>query len=111
LWLREAKLAKSFPPLRNINGGVAFTHPRATYRIPRETPFHWGDITYWTRHLAQTRAIPGMNQRIALRVIDALLKRHREISNDRETHSMDAAARQLIQQTEARLKAWIQEAS
>ena len=108
---RERQLAGRSPLLFDIKGGVAFTHPKADYYIPRDTPFRWGDITGWTRYLSQARFFPGMNQRIALRFIDALLERHREISGDHSTRSMDDVASQLIQQTEIRLRAWINASS
>jgi len=104
---RDRLLVGGFPSLLDIKGGVTFTHPSATYRIPRDTPFRWGDINGWKRDLSQAPFIPGMNQHVALRVIDTLLKRHREISDDKTTRSMDDVIDQLVQQTEGRLRAWI----
>jgi hypothetical protein len=90
-----------------IRGGIVFTHPQATYDIPRDPPFRWGNIGGWLKDLRTAPIISGVDERNRLQILDALLTRHRAVSEDKTTRSMNAYADQLIQQAEARLSQWV----
>ena len=97
-------LFASVPALGQVRGGLAFTHPDATYDIDPACPVTCGSITYWTRKLASAPAVPGLDEPAMLRVLDCLLTRHRDVSHTPATRSLDGHAVQVIRQAEDRLK-------
>lgn len=103
------ELMARWPALSEMQGGLVFTHPRATYDIARDCPVAWGDIHSWSRWLVMAPTIPGLDERCILQVLDALLDRHRQVSENQVTRSMYIYAKQLVEQAEARLRAWIEE--
>jgi hypothetical protein len=104
---REPRLISAIPALARIGGGLAFTHPRATYDIAPGPPFAWQTSGGWKQQLSRAAAISGMTERAELRILDALLARHREFADTDETLSMATYASQLVQQVEKGLAAWV----
>ncbi len=102
-------LIARLPALVQIKGGLVFTHPKAAYDIARDCPCAWGGIDHWARQLASAPAITGMNEQVILHILDVLLTRHRQVSGDGMTVSMDTYAAQLIQKAEAGLVDWMQD--
>jgi len=103
---RAPRLLARLPVLTQVKGGLVFTHPEASYDIGPGCPCARGDIADWTRQLAKAPVVPGLSERIVLHILDALLVRHRQVSETRATHSMDAYAAQLVQNVESRLVKW-----
>jgi len=101
-------LVARLPALAQIKGGLVFSHPEAIYDIARDCPCAWGTIAGWTRELSRTPTVPGVSEGVALQILDALLSRHRQVSEDEMTISMDTYAAQLVQKAEAHLVEWIQ---
>ena len=50
-----------------------------------------------------------MNEHVVLHILDVLLTRHRQVSEDGMTISMETYAAQLVQKAEARLVEWMQD--
>jgi hypothetical protein len=97
------------PKLARPRGGLVFTHPGSTYDIPPGSPFNWGLIQFWLDTLRKIPEIPGMDERAALEVLEALLARHRRVSGERAQRSMNTYAVKLVEAAEARLANWVQE--
>jgi hypothetical protein len=106
---RVGRLLVSVPGLMAIGGGLAFTHPEATYDIAPGCPCAWATIGGWKQQLARAPSIPGLTERAQLQILDALLARHREIGGTGETLSMEAYAAQWIRHVENNLAAWLRE--
>jgi Nuclease-related domain len=107
---REPRLIAAIPALARIGGGLAFTHPEATYDIAPGCPCAWGTIGGWKQQMVRAPAIAGVTARAQVRILDALLARHREFAEIRETLSMDAYAAQLVRHVENELAAWLRAA-
>jgi hypothetical protein len=105
---REPRLLGVIPDLALVKGGLAFTHPKAVYDIDPDSPFVWRTTAGWRQQLSRAPAIPAMTERAELRVLDALLSRHREFAVAGETLPMDTYADQLVAQVEKGLAAWVQ---
>jgi hypothetical protein len=103
---RDPQLVAQFPSLTQIRGGLAFTHPEASYEIAPDAPFAWGTIGYWQQQVGKAQALAGLRERDVLRVLDALLTRHSNISEESEVLPMDLYAEDLARGREARLAAW-----
>jgi hypothetical protein len=101
-------LLRRLPGADDVQGGIVFTHPEATYDIARSSPFNWGDPMFWMRKLDQARPIRGLEELEGLELVEALLKRHRQVSGETAAVSMEAFANQLIRNAETRLQAWTQ---
>ncbi|MBN1260437.1 MAG: NERD domain-containing protein [Anaerolineae bacterium] len=99
-------LTQQFPALLDVRGGVVFTCENATYDIPKNAPFYWGTIEEWMWILAKTPPIENLETGDLLKVIDALLKRHQDVTEVRPSASMADFAKQLIAHTEADLQMW-----
>ena len=109
LRFRVPWLVARLPSLTRIRGGVVFTHPGASYDVAPDCPFEWGPIVYWVQQLGRAAVVPGLNERVVLQVLDALLARHREVAETGALLSMDVHAARLVQETEARLAEWVQD--
>jgi len=101
---REPWLFAHLPALGQVRGGLAFTHPTATYDIDPACAVTCGSITYWTQKIASAPAVPGLDEPVMLRVLDCLLTRHRDVSQTPVTRSLDGHAVQVIRKAEDRLK-------
>ncbi len=106
---RAPWLFASLPVLTQVKGGLVFTHPKATYDISRDCPCVWGTIDFWIQRLASAPAIPGMNEHVVLHILDVLLARHRRVSGNGMTISMETYAAQLVQKAEAHLVDWMRD--
>lgn len=106
---RTPRLVARLPALIQIRGGLVFTHPDASYDIAQGCPCAWGSIDFWIRRLAGAPVIASMNEHVILHALDALLARHRQVSEDRMTTPMDTYAAQLIKKAEARLAEWMRD--
>jgi hypothetical protein len=104
---REPRILAHVPEVARIKGGLAFTHPKASYDIAPGSPFVWRTTAGWRQQLSRARALPGMTERAELRILDALLSRHREFAETNETLPMDVYADQLVAQVERGLVAWL----
>jgi len=99
--------------LTNIRsqGGIVFTHPKATYHIAADCPCEWGNILHWTRKLASAPRIKGWDDRTTFLVLDALLTRHHQVMAVASQKSMYEVGKRLIRQEEEDLAAWINSAN
>ena len=97
---REPTLFTRLPVLHHPRGGLAFTHPKATYDIDPACPVTCGSTAYWTRKLASTPAVPGLDEPAMLRVLDCLLTRHRDVSHAPVTSPLDGYAVQIIRKAQ-----------
>ncbi len=84
-------------------GGVAFTHPQASYQIGPTCPVELGDIDYWANRLAAAPEIRGWTEQTTFSILDALLTRHHQVINDGSPVSMNAIARQHLRKIETEL--------
>ena len=103
------RLLARAPGASKIRGGLVFTHPGAIYDIPKNSPFNWGTLDYWLTELRAARPIARLGEVEALEIVETLLRRHRQVSGDAATRSMQAFADQLVREAEARLAAWARE--
>jgi hypothetical protein len=103
---RDRQLLARIPSLTEIRGGLAFTHDEASYEIAADCPFAWGTIGPWQQQLAKAPRLAGLRERDVLQVLDALLARHSEFSEQIEVLSMEVYAEDLLRGVEARLAAW-----
>jgi hypothetical protein len=103
-------LVRRVPKLLRPRGGLVFTHPGSTYDIPPGSPFNWGVIQFWLEKYQELPEIPGMDERAVMEVLDALLARHRKVSEEPARRSMNTYALKLVEEAEAQLAAWAQEA-
>jgi hypothetical protein len=104
---RDGQLLARIPSLTQIRGGLAFTHDEASYEIAEDCPFAWGRIGLWEEQLADAPRLADLRERDVLQVLDALLGRHSEFSEQNEVLSMEAYAEDLVRAAEARLADWI----
>lgn len=109
LRLHAPQLIQRHPAVTQIQGGLAFTCDNAQYDIPDSASFAWGRSAAWVNTCAAAPQIPGFTEAERLRVVDVLLRRHREVSGLTATRSMVDRARYVIDETEARLRTWIME--
>jgi hypothetical protein len=86
-----------------------FTHPQARFIIPAGVPFNWGVTKFWLERLRVTPVIPGLDERISLQILEALLRRHQEYAGKISARSMLQSAAGLISQSENQIKSWIAE--
>lgn len=105
------QLVFTTPDLVKIQGGLVFTHPKATYHIPRQGLFfEWGDSAFWAEQLKTAPLVADLSERKILQVVEVLLARHQELNKSNfATYSMVARAEQLIQEAETKLGAWARE--
>lgn len=99
-------LMAQWPALSRIKGGLVFTHPDASYEIASSHPFSWGTIDFWKEALVNAPVISDLSEPVIFQILDALLKRHRQISGDGVGVAMDAYAEKLVRNAEARLVQW-----
>jgi hypothetical protein len=99
-------LAKRVPALTRMRGGIVFTSDNATYEIPDDAPFRWGNVAGWVHHVQTVPPLSGMTRRVMLQVAEILLSRHQAI-NRSEPRTMTAAAQALTERVEARLRDWV----
>jgi hypothetical protein len=93
-------LVARLPQVTKIRGGLVFTHPEAAYNIPTESSINWGTIPFWIKKYNLAFEIPGMDERSALQILEALLARHRQVSGEKTIRSMASYARRLIEKAE-----------
>jgi hypothetical protein len=104
---RARKLVARRPGLLQVRGGIAFTHPEATYKIAPGLPCAWSNVSGWRQRAAKARPVDSLTERDLLAVLDTLLARHREVSDDQVHFSMDTYAADLSRECEERLAAWV----
>ncbi len=88
-------------------GGIVFTHPKASYHIAPGCPCDWGDISKWTRKIVTAPHIKDWDERTTFIVLDILLTRHHQVMSPTSQKSMITIGKRLIQQAEADLATWI----
>jgi hypothetical protein len=101
------RLVARHPALLKVQGGIAFTHPEATYKIAPGMPCAWGDVAAWRRKAARARPLDSLTERDLLAVLDTLLARHRAVSDENVHFSMDTYAADLADKQEKALAAWV----
>lgn len=89
---RAPDLAKRFPALEPIKGGVVLTDPQA-----------------WDQEILSAPIIPGLDDRAIFALLDALLEQHHASGGDATMISMSAHATKMIRQAEARLREWMKQ--
>lgn len=104
---RMRRVIFSIPDLAEHQGGIVFTHPKATYDIAGQAPFAWGTIAHWQQWLKSAPPIAGLNEDKRIRILSALLARHQQLNRERSQISMVAYADRLRDNAEARLKQWV----
>jgi hypothetical protein len=97
------------PRVARVRGGLVFTHPQARFVIPAGVSFNWGITKFWLEKLREVPAVTGADERISLRIVEALLCNHQENAGLSRTKSMLSLADELIRQAEGQLKTWIAE--
>ncbi len=104
-----APLVEQIPTLGEIKGGLVFSFENAERQIGPGT-VSWGTIGFWEKQYRKAPLIPGLEERQVYQVLDALLERHRQVSQEAATRSMLAAADRLAAQAEKTLQDWINSA-
>jgi hypothetical protein len=102
LQMRAGRAVRVIPALAVVHGGLVFSHPQVDLRISG-APFNWGGIRDWMQTYHRAAWLPGLSERQLYEVLDALLLRHRQVSGESASFSMDDYAQLLVQQAEARL--------
>ncbi|HLE14713.1 MAG TPA: nuclease-related domain-containing protein [Anaerolineales bacterium] len=97
------------PKVARVRGGLVFTHPQARFVISPGVPFNWGVPKFWIEKLGGIPVVPGFDERTTLRILEALLCRHQELTNPSRLRSLDKQAERLVRQSEDQLKSWIAE--
>jgi len=97
------------PKLARVRGGLVFTHPQARFVIPDGISFNWGIPKFWFEKLRTVPEVPGIDERTSLRMIEALLGRHRELTLPSQPKSMLRISEELVRKSEDKIKSWIAE--
>jgi len=100
-------LVKQLPALGQIQGGIVFAHPGASFEIELTPPFAWSDIPGWVRTIQQAPPVPGMNLRTQLQFLDLLLTRHQEVKPSERVVSMDQQAARIVGEARKRIEGWV----
>ncbi len=103
---RGRNLVRQLPALGEIQGGIVFTHPQASYQIEKSPPFAWGLIPGWVQMVLNAPPVPGMDLRVQLQLLDLLLLRHQEVNPGRQVVSMAAQADRVIGEAKSRIETW-----
>lgn len=103
---RLRPLVAQIPALTDVKGGLVFSYDNAERQI-EDVPVSWGTIAFWERYYRKSPLIPGLEERQIYQVLDALLARHRQVSQEAKMRSMKAAAERLTAQAEKALQDWI----
>jgi hypothetical protein len=91
----------------DIQGGIVFAHPGASFEIELSPPFAWSDIPGWVRTLKQAPPVPGMDLRTQLEFLDLVLERHQELKPYERLVSMDEQAARIVEEAEKRIEGWL----
>ena len=108
---RASAVITRVPPLAQIYGGIVFVHPHATLDIDPSLPVEWNTAPVWKQKLAAAPAIPGMDERGSLEILDALLSWYQELTNMSALVSMDRVAREMSQQAKNDLEQWVSQSN
>ncbi|MBN2148819.1 MAG: NERD domain-containing protein [Anaerolineales bacterium] len=107
---RLPELLQRIPQLETVQGGLAFTHEDGEHLIEPGT-VTWGNIAFWDKHLRQAPLIPGLGEREVMQILDALLRRHHQVSQASGSkpalRSMEACAQRLISQCETAIQEYL----
>ncbi len=104
---RAPDLVFTAPKLFNIQGGILFAHPEGTYDIV-DCPVNWGTRAFWKQTLVRVPSVGGMDERVCLQVLDAMLAQHQQVNGEGPRQRMDVFAQQIIAGAHARIQAWAQ---
>lgn len=107
--VRAPQLVSRFLTGIRAQGGVVFTHEKATYHIASGCPVAWGTPSTWVRQIATAPRIPGWDERVTFTVLDALLTRHHQVVKPAALKSLQAIGKRLVDQAETSLAAWVEE--
>lgn len=101
-------LVTNYPHIIQIRGGIVFTHPKGRYDIPPGCPFNWGVIPFWLEKLRTVPDQPGMDDYGVMQILDALLSRHHQITDEKNPRSMVDYANSIVIETEEGIRRWIE---
>ena len=107
LSIRAPDLVKRCPAIKQIKGGVVFTHPKTIYDVLPTCSARWGVIDSWDQEILSAPIIPGLDDRSVFCLLDALLARHHEINSAVATISMSTYATKIARHAEVRLSGWM----
>ncbi len=99
-------LAKKFPAVAKIRGGIVFTHPKGRYDIPPGCPFNWGIVPFWLEKLKLGADQEGMDETTVMQIIQALLSKHHQNTKIDNPRSMIELADQIVMDAEGKLRDW-----
>lgn len=100
-------LVRQAPAVGQIQGGIVFAHPGASFEIELSPPFHWSDIPGWVRAMQQAPPVPGMDLRTQIQFLDLLLARHQEVKPSERVVSMDQQAVRIVGEARKRIEGWL----
>lgn len=102
-------LVKDHLSIKDIQGGVVFTHPSAEIEIPKGAGFDWGNIPFWIQFLQDAPVKEEFSdERLCLMITEIILNRHNNIEKDSVLHSMSDSVDQIVAQEEIKIMNWTQ---
>jgi hypothetical protein len=101
-------LASRYPNLTQVRGGIVFTHPKGRYAIPPGCPFNWGVVPFWLEKLSSVPVVTGIDDYTIMKIIEAILLQHREISGETRLRSMETYAHQIRLNADDHLREWVE---
>jgi len=105
-------LVKDHLAIKDIQGGVVFTHPSAEIEIPKGAGFNWGNIPFWIQFLQDAPVKEEFcDERLCLMITEIILNRHNIIEKDSILQSMSDYVEQIVAQEEIKIKNWTQNRS
>jgi hypothetical protein len=102
-------LINDHPAIKDVQGGVVFTHPSAEIEIPKGAGFNWGNIPFWIQCLQDAPVKDEFcDDRLCLMITETIIKRHNIIEKDSTLQSMSDYVDLIVAKEEIKIKNWTQ---